>query len=243
MKTLDKIIYVKNGSSFLYFFPAKGKPNAYDSIKLNLAKKEEDKIRGANGATKARDFIPEIIKCEWKQQFLNCWLSFQDLNKYLESKGYEVVNYADEFNSLDDFFLFMVKERSKEIGLNGFLKADEIVKLTKKISNLISKINELKDNLAIKKPELNKLDEKLSIELKQVKDLEVLNEVLLEKEVLDTKTFQANSLKIAKIKHSNKELINNRNALYNECENLESEIKSLEDEIKSLEDELEELKG
>lgn len=241
MKTLDKVVFIQNSSSFLYFFPAKGKPNAYDSIKLNLAKKEEDKIRG--GSTKAREFIPEIIKCEWKQQFLNCWLSFQNLNKYLENKGYEVVNYADEFNSLDDFFLFMVKERSKEIGLNGFLKADEIVKLTKKISELKTKISELETNLASKKPELDKLDESLSIELEQVKNLEALNEVLLEKEILDTKTFQSNSLKIAKIKHSNKELINNRNTLFKECEMLESEIESLESEIESLEEELEELKS
>lgn len=225
MKTLDKVVFIKNGSSFLYFFPKNGK-NSYDKLNLNLSKKTEDKVRGS---TVARTYIPPIaMGGNLYQGFLGCWLMYENINKLLEIKGYEVVNYSDEFNSLDDFFLFLIKERAKEMGFLSIFKADEIAKLTNKIS-------ELKANFATKKAEFESVESELTEVLNAVKTLEKDNEELLNAENLDTKTFQANSLKIAKLKHSNKALLDNRNALFNEVNSLESEISNLESELKELE--------
>lgn len=226
MKTLDKVIYIKNGSSFLYFFPKNGK-NSYDKLNLNLSKKTEDKTR--NGAV-ARAYIPPIaLGGNLYQGFLSGWMLYEDIGKLLESKGYEVVNYSDEFNSLDDFFLFLIKERAKELGFLAIFKADEIAKLTNKIS-------ELRLEYATKKADFDKLDNEANKVKTAIEKLEAENNKLLEGETFNDKKFSANSLKIATLKRDNKTLLNN-------CDSLESEIKELESEIEELKKELKELES
>lgn len=226
MKTLDKVVYIKNGSSFLYFFPKNGK-NSYDKLNLNLSKKTEDKVRGS---TVARTYIPPIaLGGNLYQGFLSGWMLYEDIGKLLESKGYEVVNYSDEFKNLDDFFLFLIKERAKELGFSAIFKADEITKLTNKIS-------ELRLEYATKKADFDKLDSEAEKVNSAVKKLENENNKLLEDETFNDKKFSANSLKIATLKRDNKELLNN-------CKKLESELKTLESEIESLKNELKELES
>lgn len=225
MKTLDKVVFIQNGSSFLYFFPKNGK-NSYDKLNLNLSKKTEDKTR--NGAI-ARTYIPPIaMGGNLYQGFLSGWLMYEDIGGLLESKGYEVVNYSDEFNSLDDFFLFLIKERAKELGFLAIFKADEIAKLTKKIS-------ELKANYKVKYADFNKLDNDAKTVNNAIEKLENENNKLLESEAFNDKKFSANSLKIATLKRDNRELLNNRNSLKSELKELESELKTLESELKELE--------
>lgn len=225
MKTLEKVVYIRNGSSFLYFFPKNGK-NSYDKLNLNLSKKTEDKVRGS---TVARTYIPPIaLGGNLYQGFLNCWMLYEDIEKLLESKGYEVVNYSDEFSSLDDFFLFLIKERAKELGFLALFKADEIAKLTNKIS-------ELRLDYANKKADFDKLDNEANTVKTAIEKLEAENNKLLEAENFNDKKFSANSLKIAALKRDNKELLSNRDNLENEVKTIESEIEKLREELKELE--------
>lgn len=134
---------------------------------------------------------------------------------------------------LDDFFL-----KTAEIAKFKAMKRFSVVNSCYKkimIAELTTKINAKKDNFTNKKAEFNKMEGKLGAILVDIKELEKANEELLNAENLDTKTFQQNALKIAKLKHSNKALIDNRNALFNECENLKSKIATLESELKELE--------
>ena len=104
-----------------------------------------------------------------------------------------------------------------------------------RMANLLAKIDELKADYDAKKAELDGLESELAEVLNAVKTLEKANDDLLNADNLDSKAFSSNALKIAKLKHNNKALIDNRNALFNECENLESEIAELESELKELE--------
>lgn len=225
MKTLDKVVYIQNGSSFLYFFPKNGK-NSYDKLNLNLSKKTEDKVRGS---TVARTYIPPIaLGGNLYQGFLSGWMMYEDIGKLLKSKGYEVVNYSDEFNSLDDFFLFLIKERAKEMGFLAIFKADEIAKLTNKIS-------ELRLDYANKKADFDVLDNEANTVKTAIEKLEADNDKLLEAETFNDKKFSANNLKIATLKRENKGLLSSRDNLENEVKTIESEIEKLREELKELE--------
>lgn len=141
--------------------------------------------------------------------------------------------YLKEIHSLDDFFN-ATAEIYKAKALRRFkFVASYYANLRK--AELTNKISELEANLKVKKPELAKLESDVKIVLDEIKTLNNANDELLNAESLDTKAFQQNALKIAKLKHSNKALIDNRNALFNECKNLESELNELESELKELE--------
>lgn len=141
--------------------------------------------------------------------------------------------YLKEIHSLDNFFS-ATAEIYKAKALRRFkFVASYYANLRK--AELTNKISELKANLKVKKPELAKLESDVKIILNEIKSLNDANDELLNAENLDTKTFQQNSLKIAKLKHSNKALIDNRNALFNEVKTIENELESLEDELNELE--------
>ena len=139
----------------------------------------------------------------------------------------------NEVFNLDDFFI-KTAEIYKAKALKRF-KTVSIYYNNIRLANLLSEKEELNNKLADKKAELDSLESELAEVLNTVKTLENANDELLNAENLDSKAFSSNALKIAKLKHSNKSLIDNRNALFSECENLESELKELESELKELE--------
>ena len=139
----------------------------------------------------------------------------------------------NEVFNLDDFFI-----KTAEIYKAKALKRFKVVNIyysNIRMANLLAKIDELKADYDAKKAELDGLESELAEVLNAVKTLEKANDDLLNADNLDSKAFSSNALKIAKLKHNNKALIDNRNALFNECENLESEIAELESELKELE--------
>lgn len=141
--------------------------------------------------------------------------------------------YLKEIHSLDNFFN-ATAEIYKAKALRRFkFVASYYANLRK--TELTNKISELEANLKVKKPELAKLESDVKIILDEIKTLNNANDELLNAETLDTKAFQQNSLKIAKLKHSNKALIDNRTALFNEVETMENELESLKNELKELE--------
>ena len=153
-------------------------------------------------------------------------------SEFLAEYAKNEVVLTEVFN-LDDFFI-KTAEIYKAKALKRF-KTVSVYYSNIRMANLLAKIDELKANFADKKAELAELESELAEVLNTIKTLNNANEELLNAETLDTKTFQQNSLKIAKLKHSNKALIDNRNALFNECETLKSEIESLESELNELE--------
>lgn len=153
-------------------------------------------------------------------------------DEFLAEYARNEVVLTEVFN-LDDFFI-----KTAEIYKAKALKRFKVVNTyysNIRMANLLAKIDELKANFATKKAELTEIESELAEVLNTVKTLENANDELLNAETLDTKAFQQNSLKIAKLKHSNKALIDNRNALFNKVSNLESELKELESELKELE--------
>lgn len=138
-----------------------------------------------------------------------------------------------EVFDLDDFFI-KTAEIYKAKALKRF-KTVGVYYSNIRMANLLAKKEELNAELANKKAELSNLESELAEVLNTVKTLENANDELLNADNLDTKTFQQNSLKIAKLKHSNKALLDNRNKLFNEVNSLESELESLEDELNELE--------
>lgn len=138
----------------------------------------------------------------------------------------EVLNLDDFFNATAEIYKAKALKRFKVV--NTYYS-------NIKLANLLSKKEEINNKLADKKEELANLDIELRSVLNEIKNLENTNNNLLNAETLNTKAFQQNSLKIAKIKHSNKTLISYRNAIFAECENLESELSDLEKELKEIE--------
>ena len=219
----NKVVFLANSNnSVLYFFPSTGS-NKYSGSNLNLSCQLQK--RGGRGE---REFIPQITPCQLLDSFLMAWYSPTNINSLLISKGYELEDFNNKFSNINEGLLYIVKARAKAKRV-AFIFTEEDKK------QLINKIDELKANFTTKKAEFNKAEGKLGAILVDIKELEKANDELLNAENLDTKTFQQNSLKIAKLKHNNKALIDNRNALFNECETLKSELESLETELKELE--------
>lgn len=220
---MKKVIYLINeNGTVLYFFPSSGK-NKYSGNNLNLSCQTTK--RGGKGD---REYIPQIIPCKLLDSFLMAWHSPANINKILAERGYELENFNEKFSNIEEGLLLILKERATHKGVS-FLFTEEDKK------KIIAKISELKANFSSKKSELDNLDNELSAELSKIKELEDLNNALLNKEILDSKAFQQNALKIAKIKHSNKTKIDKRNLLFVECEKLEKELNSLEKHLKELE--------
>jgi len=153
-------------------------------------------------------------------------------SEFLAEYAKNEVVLTEVFN-LDDFFIKTAEIYKAKAFKRFKVVASYYADLRK--AELTNKISELKANLATKKAEFNKAEGKLGAILVDIKELEKANEELLNAENLDTKAFQQNALKIAKLKHSNKTLIDSRNALFNECENLKAELEKLEDELNELE--------
>lgn len=153
-------------------------------------------------------------------------------DEFLAEYAKNEVVLTEVFN-LDDFFI-KTAEIYKAKALKRF-KTVSIYYSNIRMASLLAKIDELKANLANKKAELEGLESELAEVLSTVKTLEKANEELLNADNLDSKAFSSNALKIAKLKHSNKALIDNRNSLYNEVEAMKNELESLEDELNELE--------
>lgn len=141
--------------------------------------------------------------------------------------------YLKEIDSLDNFFN-ATAEIYKAKALRRFKFVNSYYADIRK-AELTSKISELKADYTAKKARLTSLESSLAKVLMQINKLENANNELLESENFNDKTFSANALKVATLKRDNRELIDNRNKLYEIVNNLESEIENLETELKELE--------